>query len=424
MNTAPVSPIALDRAAPPTPPAPAAQSFADLLAGASPSLAGFSWRSTPGVDGVGALDVPTPATSKKTSSADDGTNAPPIPLPVPTQQPQPTAASGNGATSTSSAGTTGSPQQQTSTQQQAGSAASGAATAAKTAEAARTASVPAIGAEIGARVAVAAQNLVSQPSQALATLPHGAAPPTATPPAPTPPPPTVQAHGAATPDPSTIAPKPGAAPAAASGTVQTELQTQVGQVAESLQASADASDVSSAAPTAGSDSDPGALATAALTAAPAAAAAPATETTLPPAIAASALDQVAAAIKQAARGGLDRIEIQLKPASLGAIDVKLELGHDGHVNAVISADRSDTLMMLQRGSGELQQALRDAGLQTDTGSLSFNLRGDGQGGNQGSGQSSSNGAPSASAATGDAGPLPVIPAATGATHSGLLNIQV
>ncbi|MGH7089538.1 MAG: flagellar hook-length control protein FliK [Stellaceae bacterium] len=93
--------------------------------------------------------------------------------------------------------------------------------------------------------------------------------------------------------------------------------------------------------------------------------------------------QVAINLRQAAQIGTDRIEIQLKPESLGAIHVKLDVTHDGHISAVISADRSDTLNMLKQDSSGLQQALRDAGLQADNGSLSFNLRGDGQGFAQG-----------------------------------------
>jgi flagellar hook-length control protein FliK len=89
-------------------------------------------------------------------------------------------------------------------------------------------------------------------------------------------------------------------------------------------------------------------------------------------------DQVAFSLKQAVQNGTNRIEIQLKPASLGAIDVKLTLGHDGKVTAVISADRSDTLNMLKQDQSGLQQALRDAGLQPDANSLNFNLRGDQQ----------------------------------------------
>ena len=88
-----------------------------------------------------------------------------------------------------------------------------------------------------------------------------------------------------------------------------------------------------------------------------------------------AAEQVALSLRQAAQSGTDRIEIQLKPASLGAIAVKLDVTHDGHITAVISADRSDTLNLLKQDSAGLQQALRDAGLKADNGSLSFNLRG-------------------------------------------------
>jgi hypothetical protein len=42
---------------------------------------------------------------------------------------------------------------------------------------------------------------------------------------------------------------------------------------------------------------------------------------------------------------------------------------------VVSADRSDTLNLLQQDAGSLAQALRDAGLQADNSNLSFNLRG-------------------------------------------------
>jgi flagellar hook-length control protein FliK len=97
-------------------------------------------------------------------------------------------------------------------------------------------------------------------------------------------------------------------------------------------------------------------------------------------------EQVAINVKQAIAIGTDQIQIQLKPASLGAIDVKLNVGHDGRVTAVISTDRSDTLNLLKQDSSGLQQALRNAGLQADNGSLSFNLRSDGQAYQQGSPQ--------------------------------------
>ena len=89
-------------------------------------------------------------------------------------------------------------------------------------------------------------------------------------------------------------------------------------------------------------------------------------------------EQVAVHLKQAAANGTNEIQIQLKPASLGTIDVKLNVNHDGRLTAVISADRSDTLNLLKQDSGSLQQALRDAGFSADSGSLSFNLRSDAQ----------------------------------------------
>ena len=89
-------------------------------------------------------------------------------------------------------------------------------------------------------------------------------------------------------------------------------------------------------------------------------------------------EQVALNVKQAIAADNNEIHIQLKPASLGTIDVKLNLTQDGRISAVISADRSDTLKMLKQDSGTLQQSLRDAGLNADSSSLSFNLRGDAQ----------------------------------------------
>jgi len=90
-----------------------------------------------------------------------------------------------------------------------------------------------------------------------------------------------------------------------------------------------------------------------------------------------ALNDVAVHIARAASTGVDHINIKLKPAALGEVEVKLELTHDGRVAAVVTADRSDTLDMLARDAKSLERALADAGLKTDQGSLQFNLRGEG-----------------------------------------------
>ncbi len=103
---------------------------------------------------------------------------------------------------------------------------------------------------------------------------------------------------------------------------------------------------------------------------------------LPPRLVAN---QVAVQIQKAVGDGNDRISIQLKPADLGKVDVRLDVGSDGRVSAVITAHRADTLDLLQRDARILQNALQDAGLHADANSLSFELKSNGGGnGNDGS----------------------------------------
>ncbi|MDH5490266.1 MAG: flagellar hook-length control protein FliK, partial [Rhodospirillaceae bacterium] len=94
-----------------------------------------------------------------------------------------------------------------------------------------------------------------------------------------------------------------------------------------------------------------------------------------------ATEQVSVQITKAINAGADKINIHLRPASLGRVDVQIEMGTDGRVIAVVTADNKDTLDLLQRDQRALERALQDAGLKTDSGSLSFNLRGGGEGGN-------------------------------------------
>ncbi len=87
-----------------------------------------------------------------------------------------------------------------------------------------------------------------------------------------------------------------------------------------------------------------------------------------------ATEQVAVHIAKASAEGIDKINVKLKPASLGHVDVQLDIAADGRVQIVVSADRADTLDLLQRDARGLERALNDAGLQMDQQSLSFNLR--------------------------------------------------
>lgn len=86
--------------------------------------------------------------------------------------------------------------------------------------------------------------------------------------------------------------------------------------------------------------------------------------------------QVAVQLSRAAIDGNDRITIKLSPIELGQIDVRMEIGPDGRVQAVFAADRPQTLELLQRDAKQLERALQDSGLRTDSGSLNFNLRGE------------------------------------------------
>jgi flagellar hook-length control protein FliK len=88
--------------------------------------------------------------------------------------------------------------------------------------------------------------------------------------------------------------------------------------------------------------------------------------------------QVVVQVTKAVSEGHDRITIQLSPADLGRIDVRLDIGADGKIQAVFAADKPQTVEMLQRDARELERALQDAGLRADSGSLSFNLRGEQQ----------------------------------------------
>jgi flagellar hook-length control protein FliK len=98
-----------------------------------------------------------------------------------------------------------------------------------------------------------------------------------------------------------------------------------------------------------------------------------------PALAASAVAQVGFHLARAGADGQQAITIQLRPEELGSIEVKLDIGRDGVVHAQVVADRSDTLDLLRSDPRGLQRALENAGLTTDGGSLSFDLRQGGHG---------------------------------------------
>ena len=92
------------------------------------------------------------------------------------------------------------------------------------------------------------------------------------------------------------------------------------------------------------------------------------------------VDQIKVNITKSAVKGVDKIEIQLKPEDLGQIEVKMQIGKDGKLQAHIISSRPEIAEILQKEMANLQKAFNEAGFQTDEGSLSFSFREDGQAG--------------------------------------------
>ncbi|MGU3359399.1 flagellar hook-length control protein FliK [Methylobacterium sp. M6A4_1b] len=112
--------------------------------------------------------------------------------------------------------------------------------------------------------------------------------------------------------------------------------------------------------------------------------------------------------------GSNQFEIRLDPKDLGRIDVNLDIDKEtGAVQARLVVDRPETLALLQRDAGNLQQALAQAGLNPGEGSIELSLRGDGQSdgrssGSGGDGQRSDTGR-SARADSPDPNPIAAVP---------------
>jgi flagellar hook-length control protein FliK len=100
-------------------------------------------------------------------------------------------------------------------------------------------------------------------------------------------------------------------------------------------------------------------------------------------------DIAALALNIAAKSqdGAKQFDISLDPPELGRVDVRLTVDNAGKAQARLSADRPETLQMLQRDSGTLARALKDSGVQLANNGLQFSLKGqekqgDGAAGNQ------------------------------------------
>jgi len=110
----------------------------------------------------------------------------------------------------------------------------------------------------------------------------------------------------------------------------------------------------------------------------------------------SAVEQVILQINRNVKNGNDQMTLQLQPADLGRINIKLDFSSDGKVQGTVVADNPATLNLLLKDVRSLERALQDAGLRADPGSLQFSLGGQsGQTGNS-SGQTANSYLPNTS----------------------------
>lgn len=89
----------------------------------------------------------------------------------------------------------------------------------------------------------------------------------------------------------------------------------------------------------------------------------------------SNLGALVVSIAAKSRGGAKQFDIDLHPAELGNIHVRLSVEHSGLAQAHLTADNSQTLALLQRDSQALERALKDAGLNLAGNGLNFSLKG-------------------------------------------------
>lgn len=90
----------------------------------------------------------------------------------------------------------------------------------------------------------------------------------------------------------------------------------------------------------------------------------------------SNLGALAVTIAAKSLSGAKRFDIDLHPAELGSIHVRLSVEHSGLAQAHLTADNLQTLALLQRDSHTLERALKDAGLNLAGNGLNFSLKGE------------------------------------------------
>jgi flagellar hook-length control protein FliK len=102
--------------------------------------------------------------------------------------------------------------------------------------------------------------------------------------------------------------------------------------------------------------------------------APATDTSPKPTLVQPhTVPMLAAAMMRRISNGLKEFTLRLDPPELGRVDVRLTVGTDKKVRAVVSTDRPEALKDLALSARDLTRALQEAGLELEENGLSFSM---------------------------------------------------
>jgi flagellar hook-length control protein FliK len=92
----------------------------------------------------------------------------------------------------------------------------------------------------------------------------------------------------------------------------------------------------------------------------------------------TAFDALGVAIAARSKDGEKQFDINMHPADLGKIDVRISVDSDGKAQAHLTAEHPQTLQLLKQDQTTLAQNLRDAGLNLANNGLNFSLKGEQQ----------------------------------------------
>jgi len=94
------------------------------------------------------------------------------------------------------------------------------------------------------------------------------------------------------------------------------------------------------------------------------------------------LQMLSVQIQKGVEAQMENIRIQLQPLNLGSVDIEMSFGEDGSVKANLVVEKPETLALLQKDASSLEESLKQAGLDLDHDSLSFDLKQSDQDNNQ------------------------------------------